>query len=140
MSNVEQNVKQFNDEDTEIILSATVDKRDPEEWIVITVGSEYISLSVKNWEIVKQLADKALSNSNIKSDYKRFFLSRRIFPFIPLIGIVLTVLFNNTGIENNKINWISAFIQAVSILFLFFFITVGCFVSVVLIHKLHSAQ
>lgn len=120
MSNVEQNVKQFNDEDTEIILSATVDKRDPEEWIVITVGSEYISLSVKNWEIVKQLADKALSNSNIKSDYKRFFLSRRIFPFIPLIGIVLTVLFNNTGIENNKINWISAFIQAVSILFLFF--------------------
>ena len=118
MSNVEQNVKQFNDEDTEIILSATVDKREPEEWIVITVGSEYISLSVKNWEIVKQLADKALSNSNIKSDYKSIFLSRRIFPFIPLIGIVLTVLYNN--IENNKINWISAFIQAVSILFLFF--------------------
>ena len=62
MSNSEQLVKQFNDEDTEILLSATVDKREPEEWIVITVGSKDISLSVTNWEIVKQLADKALNS------------------------------------------------------------------------------
>ena len=60
MSNIEQNVKQFHDEDIEILISATVDKSDSEDWIVITVGSEYISLSVENWEIVKQIADKAL--------------------------------------------------------------------------------
>jgi hypothetical protein len=62
MSNAEQLVKQFNDEDTEILLSATVDKREPVEWIVITVGSKDISLSVTNWETVKQLADKALNS------------------------------------------------------------------------------
>ncbi len=47
---------------------------------------------------------------------------RKFLPFIPVIGIPLTIIFHqvygDTGIENNTINWITSFIQAFSIVIL----------------------
>ena len=44
---------------------------------------------------------------------------RKFLPFIPLIGIPLAIFyhnkFNDTGLENNIINFLSAFLQAISI-------------------------
>jgi hypothetical protein len=55
--------------------------------------------------------DKALSQIAV--------IWRKFLPFIPIIGIPLTIIFHqvygDTGIENNTINWITAFIQAFSI-------------------------
>ncbi len=47
---------------------------------------------------------------------------RKFLPFIPIIGIPLTIIFHqvyeDTGIENNTINWITSVIQAISIVIL----------------------
>jgi hypothetical protein len=47
---------------------------------------------------------------------------RKCLPFIPLIGIPLTIIFHDvygdTGIENNTISWITCFIHAFSIVIL----------------------
>ena len=50
---------------------------------------------------------------------------RKFLPYTPIIGMPLTLFyhcrFGDTGIENNTTSWISAFIQAVSILGLFYY-------------------
>ena len=44
---------------------------------------------------------------------------RKFLPFIPILGIPLTVIYHNefgdTGLESNSINFITAIIQAISI-------------------------
>lgn len=47
---------------------------------------------------------------------------RKFLPFIPILGIPLTMIFHkiyeDTGIENDTINWITSFIQSISIVIL----------------------
>ena len=50
---------------------------------------------------------------------------RKFLPFIPILGIPLTFIYHNefgdTGIENNTTNWVTAFVQAISVFGLFLY-------------------
>jgi len=57
-------------------------------------------------------------NTQVPQSLKTAVMWRKFLPFIPIIGIPLTAIFDDTGIENETISWISAFVLAISVVVL----------------------
>jgi len=68
-----------------------------------------------------------ISNNTKNLTYcKNDSVLRKFLPFIPIIGIPLTIIFHqvykDTGIENNYVNWASSILQAISIIILVYYV------------------
>jgi hypothetical protein len=62
---------------------------------------------------------KEINNQTEKKQWTLYgVIWRKFLPFIPLLGIPLTVIYHHkygdTGLENNTLNWLAAFWQAIS--------------------------
>ncbi|WP_324069076.1 MAG: hypothetical protein RSE15_00705 [Flavobacterium sp.] len=60
MQELEQRVKEFKDDTDLIVQSATLDKRDPEPWIVVMHKGDELSMSVENWKALVKMTDELI--------------------------------------------------------------------------------
>ncbi|MCZ8144890.1 hypothetical protein [Flavobacterium sp.] len=59
-----QTVILFPDEDTQAVQRVTVDKKDG--WIILNHSGDEISLSLENWDKLKELAAKTIKKENAR--------------------------------------------------------------------------
>lgn len=59
-----QEVKQFIDENIKVEQEVHLDTEDIEDWLVVTHAGNQLSMSVRNWKSLVELADKVLKQAN----------------------------------------------------------------------------
>ncbi len=57
----QQEVKQFNDDNDFVIQSATLDRREPETWIVVMHNGNELSMSLENWNKLVKMTNELVS-------------------------------------------------------------------------------
>lgn len=60
MKELQQRVKEFKDDIDFVVQSATLDKRDPEPWIVVMHKGDELSMSVENWKALVKMTDELI--------------------------------------------------------------------------------
>ena len=59
-----QEVKQFIDDNIKVEQEVHLDTEDIEDWLVVTHAGNQLSMSVRNWKSLVELADKVLKQAN----------------------------------------------------------------------------
>ena len=59
-----QEVKQFIDDNIKVEQEVHLDTEDIEDWLVVTHAGNQLSMSVRNWKSLVELADKVLKKAN----------------------------------------------------------------------------